>query len=235
MKFRNLLNKKFSLLTPKKYLGINYWKCKCDCGNYKIIRGYNLIHGLHPSCGCLKRKNEIGKRYGKLLVIKELKKRNKHKLVLWKCKCDCGNIKIVSGFDLRQGNVKSCGCLVKLAKYEAASNRLYIQIKNNAFARNLKFSLSKKELIKISQQKCHYCGLKPQMEIKGRYYEKYFYLYNGTIKYNGLDRVNNLKGYIKKNVVPCCRICNRAKNNLSYNDFLIWIKQIKINNLKNKK
>lgn len=29
----------------------------------------------------------------------------------WQCKCECGNIKFVSGTSLRGGVVKSCGCL----------------------------------------------------------------------------------------------------------------------------
>lgn len=26
--------------------------CKCDCGNYKVIRNHSLKHGLTKSCGC---------------------------------------------------------------------------------------------------------------------------------------------------------------------------------------
>ena len=29
------------------------WKCKCDCGNEKIIRYYKISTGLAKSCGCL--------------------------------------------------------------------------------------------------------------------------------------------------------------------------------------
>lgn len=29
----------------------------------------------------------------------------------WKCKCECGNIHVVSGTDIRRNLVKSCGCL----------------------------------------------------------------------------------------------------------------------------
>ncbi len=31
----------------------------------------------------------------------------------WKCLCSCGNIRITSGYNLRAGLVKSCGCLQK--------------------------------------------------------------------------------------------------------------------------
>ena len=29
----------------------------------------------------------------------------------WRCICDCGNITVVTGINLRSGNTKSCGCL----------------------------------------------------------------------------------------------------------------------------
>ena len=28
--------------------------CKCDCGNEKVIKSYNLFHGISTSCGCMK-------------------------------------------------------------------------------------------------------------------------------------------------------------------------------------
>lgn len=31
--------------------------------------------------------------------------------VLWSCRCDCGNITVVVGYDLKNGHTKSCGCL----------------------------------------------------------------------------------------------------------------------------
>lgn len=32
---------------------------------------------------------------------------------MWKCKCDCGCLKTTTGMALRQGKVRSCGCLHK--------------------------------------------------------------------------------------------------------------------------
>lgn len=53
--------------------------------------------------------NLIGKRFGKLVVKKEMKER-KNGAVVWKCKCDCGNTCYVVTADLNRGAVKSCGC-----------------------------------------------------------------------------------------------------------------------------
>lgn len=35
---------------------------------------------------------------------------NSSRLATWKCKCSCGNIKVVIGLSLRYGDIKSCGC-----------------------------------------------------------------------------------------------------------------------------
>lgn len=53
----------------------------------------------------------IGQRFNRLVVIEEVG-RNKQGFVMWHCKCDCGNEVDVSGSKLRNGNTKSCGCLI---------------------------------------------------------------------------------------------------------------------------
>jgi len=52
-----LLNKKFGLLTViedagNDSYGNSIWKCKCDCGKIKIIKGGNIISGNTITCGC---------------------------------------------------------------------------------------------------------------------------------------------------------------------------------------
>ena len=38
----------------------------------------------------------------------------------WLCRCDCGNLKTACGKKLRQGTIKSCGCLQKETRKNAA-------------------------------------------------------------------------------------------------------------------
>ena len=57
-----------------------------------------------------KRKNEIGNRYGRL-VVTEFAGIGAEKRALWRCRCDCGKETVVDGKSLRSGNTKSCGCL----------------------------------------------------------------------------------------------------------------------------
>jgi len=50
-----------------------------------------------------------GKRFGKLLVLKKLDKRQSNR-VIWQCKCDCGNIHEATSTHLIEGITSSCGC-----------------------------------------------------------------------------------------------------------------------------
>ena len=53
-----------------------------------------------------------GKRFGMLVAIEPTKERiSKH--IVWKCKCDCGNICYVTSNNLLNGHKKSCNCLRK--------------------------------------------------------------------------------------------------------------------------
>lgn len=55
-----------------------------------------------------------GCRFGKLTVIeRDFTKPNSKKRAFWKCECDCGNFSVVSSSHLRNGEIKSCGCLLK--------------------------------------------------------------------------------------------------------------------------
>lgn len=98
------------------------WKCLCDCGNETLVYGTYLRNGHTKSCGCKRAevaqelgKNNIldltGQKFGFLTVVKDSGERigcGNH--VLWECQCECGNITKVTGTNLKDGHVKSCGC-----------------------------------------------------------------------------------------------------------------------------
>lgn len=53
-----------------------------------------------------------GRRFGRLVVLYRYGYSDeKKKYITWMCKCDCGNEKIAKGDGLRNGSIKSCGCL----------------------------------------------------------------------------------------------------------------------------
>lgn len=128
-------------------------------------------------------------------------------------------------------SVKSCGCYRKeLCKRkdnkfrkplgEASRNCLYKSYKDNAFKRKLQFNIDLNTFDKLTSDNCYFCDIKPYQKIDKANKR------NGDYIYNGIDRINNNLGYTKENSVSCCGICNRAKNNLSLEDFYLWIKRI---------
>jgi len=52
---------------------------------------------------------------------------------------------------------------------------------------------------------------------------------NGDYVYSGIDRLDSSKGYEPGNVVPCCKQCNWAKNDIAYDKFLEWIERVHFN------
>lgn len=76
------------------------------------------------------KKDLTNMRFGRLTVIREIG-RNKHREVMWLCKCDCGKEHITTGYSLRSGATKSCGCLrhdtflKTFYKHGLANKRLY--------------------------------------------------------------------------------------------------------------
>lgn len=45
----------------------------------------------------------------------------------WLCKCDCGNSKIARGSHLKEGDIKSCGCLVRDTNHNRLWKGFYIK------------------------------------------------------------------------------------------------------------
>ena len=54
-------------------------------------------------------KDITGLRFGRLIVIRQINRRGSH--TRWLCQCDCGETHAVEITNLRNGHVKSCGCL----------------------------------------------------------------------------------------------------------------------------
>ncbi len=163
-------------------------------------------------------KDLTGKRFGKLVVLKKTNKRY-DKRVVWKCICDCGNEKFANTSVLKNGSVKSCGCLFKYKKGKAAFNALYRDYKKQAKNRGFEFNIPEEDFRRLTSENCFYCDAEPTQEFKrvGA---------NGSYFYNGVDRLDNEKGYVKGNCVACCKVCNYAKRSMSYSQFKGWIRKV---------
>lgn len=184
--------------------------------------------------------NLIGQKYGKLTVFeRDLPRFSQNgkriKGAIWKCKCDCGNIKSARAYSLKSGHIVSCGCykigLCKDGMYRkekgiSGFNSLLNKYKRNAKLRNLDFLLSKSFFQNITSSNCYYCNNAPSQTSycggsktqRGKDHSIYIY--------NGIDRIDSKFGYIETNVVPCCSICNYMKLDFSKTEFLEQIKKL---------
>lgn len=99
-------------------------ECKCECGVVRNVILKNLYSGGSISCGCYKNevqhvlglKNEIGNRYGSVTVIGESNNRIDNRAT-WVVKCDCGEVFLMSGKQLRKNKFPGCRtCSLKQEK-----------------------------------------------------------------------------------------------------------------------
>jgi len=150
-----------------------------------------------------------GQKFGRLRVLAKYG-RTADRSTVWKSECDCGKIVYPSSRDLRQRHTKSCGCLRleicpnKLRPFEA----IYRRTIKAASSRNLEHTLTYDEYLEFTKiENCHYCnGIIPWI--------KYNHVAGKTSSPYFLDRMDNLKGYIKDNLVVSCTRCNRGKMHL---------------------
>ncbi len=167
----------------------------------------------------------LGKKFGRWTVLRRAGS-SKFRGALWFCRCSCGNEGIKPGGELRRGNTTSCGCRRRevmraraFAPGVAAMRALYATYRSTARRRGLTFTIDRELFYKLTSQPCCYCGCQPA-SIRSTKTNPSIYLYNG------LDRVDNAKGYERENLVPCCHQCNVAKHTQSLEQFLSWLDRL---------
>ena len=165
---------------------------------------------------------EIGDKINKLTLLSTFRNTND---THWRgvFQCDCGKIKTIRLYLVAEGKQKACGCLKgqspfpppnKLESGEAGFNALFKSYMVSAKERKRDFTLTKDEFRKLTISKCYYCGTEPNQLFGAN-------RSNGKYKYNGIDRKDNNRGYIKENCVPCCGNCNICKGKMDYEDFIL--------------
>jgi len=166
-------------------------------------------------------KDLTGKRFGRLIVIKRSYPNGKNWRAKWLCKCDCGNEIILPSNNILNAHTRSCGCLRILPSGIASMNSLICSYKYEAKKRGYIWDLTGEQFKEVTQKDCFYCGAKPNQSCLSKTPQC-----NGDYIYNGIDRVDNSKGYTFDNVVSCCGICNQAKGKLTQQDFYNWVERI---------
>lgn len=164
-------------------------------------------------------KTIIHQKFGRLTVL-EQSSNSKHGFSRWKCKCDCGNEKIICGVNLIHGRTTSCGCYNKEQTRKKLSKEPFLGTYNRmldaAKRTNRECTITYKDYLKLTETpNCHYC----KHPIK---WEPYIRRKNhGTYAGYNLDRKDNTIGYTNENCVVCCKICNHIKGKmLMYEEML---------------
>ncbi len=172
----------------------------------------------------------VGRQFGKLTVESEQIGWNRHQKSIRICKCECGNTCTVTGSKLTSGWTQSCGCLQRertgesaieravgranrLPEGEAAAHAAYRVKTGNARKRGINFELTEDQFRQLSSQNCFYCGREPSNRYNNNNGRKGYY--HGDFIHSGIDRVDNTKGYLFENCVPCCKECNFMKADIT--------------------
>jgi hypothetical protein len=80
--------------------------------------------------------------------------------------------------------------------------------------RGIDFNLELTDVANAVDRPCIYCG---RIGVN---------CWRSKRKYNGIDRVDNTRGYTIDNVVTACADCNRAKSDMGLDQFKSWIARV---------
>lgn len=128
----------------------------------------------------------------------------------WFVEDESKSLHILGDCSLKYKSIRS----PKRDEASALFRRLYTICRQSAKKRELKFELTEKQIAELVVQPCTYCNTKDSNVCKQGKVE---------LKYNGIDRVDSNLGYVLENCVPCCYICNYAKNDSTQKEFYTWI------------
>lgn len=148
--------------------------------------------------------------------------------------CSCGAYLILPGNKVKDGSYKRCkDCSFRLRsqrhtpvpQINQVFNRLVVLRAKKA---GIPLEITVDDFEKIASQICFYCKRTPK-EVNQFKIRKHI---NTTpIFLNGIDRVDNTKGYTLDNSISCCTRCNYAKHTQTQEEFFEMIISI-YNNLK---
>ena len=209
-----------------------YHECLCDCGNTVSVQSSNLKSSVGCGCSHIQRTSGIedGDVFGKWKVVTAYYEMGAGHRWKHKCQCDCGNQAAVDGTILKRGRSKGCRpCADKsreLGGVESAKRQLFRQYKTGAANRGYEFNLTRDQLLSLTSDPCHYCGRPDSLKTSTAHKideRKYYWVSNG------IDRIDNNKGYEIDNCVSCCTTCNKMKLCQSKVEFLDKVKNIYLN------
>jgi hypothetical protein len=215
-------------------------ECHCDCGVTVIVRATSLRHDGKAQCGCedargLKTIFKVGDKYGMLTILRVWSEKfppHRSKEKICECRCDCGNIIVTRGRNLRNGHKQSCGCLHNTCNKNhhawkgcgELSKSLWNDIIRGSQrrSRRIPFRLTIQQgwnLFLKQERKCAISGAEIRFPNRCKKY--------GTEdRTASLDRIDSSKNYTLDNVQWVHKVINIMKNELPQEQFVEWCKTI---------
>ena len=140
----------------------------------------------------------------------------------------CGNTRKFQQWEIDNNKFKKCKKCEARVEYRKNAEHIiyktmYRQYKHSAKQRRYTFELDYDDFIVFVNGKCHYCGREPFTKREITKVKRSVWHNDENILINGTDRINSNLGSFKDNCVPCCKICNFAKSDMSLNE---WKKMI---------
>lgn len=159
-------------------------------------------------------KNELGSRFGLLLVVEKAENKPDGSAA-WLCACDCGESRIVAGTGLRAGRHKSCGC----ASPRFTNERLT----THGFSKDRVYSIwhgMKARCSDVSEGKSRKLYFEKGIRVCDRWmsFETFLSDMGMPLDHQSIDRIDGSKGYEPSN----CRWATDQEqaNNTSSNVFV---------------
>ena len=188
----------------------------------RLKSGELLARGTKPV------KDILGQKFNHLTAIKFSHREGFLQRPYWEFLCECGATKTLPAADVVSGKQKTCGCRTNCLKRvrtsvpeEEARHNKFAMYRYDASLRDLEWSITEELFNALSLSNCCICGVEPKQKhtLKRN---------NGEdcCLYNGIDRIDNSKGYTTDNVQTCCKRCNFAKHAMSVEEFHEWLDRL---------
>jgi hypothetical protein len=205
---------------------LNYYKCS-GCGHITSTdpksNGCRLCRMKKEALVLLKKTNFYFEPLEITYKKSNTEAKHNRRYITARCK-QCGTIETMRDDSyIHKKGCKKCGSKEGgknriLKDLKSAKNRILASYKINAKKRGYVFEISNERFFELLNGNCYYCDAKPRLanymsKATQKHPEYDFYI-------NGVDRLDNNKGYVEGNVVSCCTACNLMKKELHYKHFI---------------
>lgn len=213
--------------TPIIKRGHTYVKVKCQCRKEQEVCLSDLTSGRATGCRSCKarersRQINIGDKYKHWTVI-DGPETNCFNCIIWKCQCDCGNVRWIQGNELTNPNkcfkCQQCAAIKRGYKQTKENGRIgdltltrYTKLKKSAERRGISFEVSIKFLWNLFISQRQICA------ITGDYMQ--------SINEASLDRIDSTKNYTEDNVQWVTYQANVSKHTMSMEALYEFCKKV---------